>query len=93
VNTGRDGPLRQPLKIDPPKVIGITVIHGHAESQIEIAVIQSAVPIDAELVATHEMGERRWIKGILQKLQVGIHLSGGLELLAITADGHVRENE
>ena len=70
-----------------------TVIYGQAKGQIEVAVIEGPVPIDTHLMAAHEAGEDRGIKGILQDLHVGIHLSVPFELLSISADGHVGQNK
>ena len=69
------------------------MIDRHAEGQIEVAVIEGPVPIDTDLMATHQMREGQRIKGILQDFHVGLHLPIPFELFSISPYGHIGHND
>ncbi len=69
------------------------MIDGHAEGQIEVAVIEGPVPVDADLMTAHQMREGRWIKGILQDFHVGLHLTVPVELFSISPDRHIGQDD
>ena len=48
-----DGSMYQLVQFDPSKMVRGTMIDRHAKGQIEVAVIERAVPSHAQLVAAH----------------------------------------
>jgi hypothetical protein len=65
------------------------VTPSHSELLVEIAIIDFAVPADAEGVATHEAVNRLGIKCLEQQLPVSVQFSAVPEPGGEPADGHV----
>jgi len=51
-------------------VVWSSVIHGESERQVEVAVIKSAIPSHANLMATHQSCNRPGVEGFSEKLQI-----------------------
>ena len=69
------------------------MIDGHAEGQIEVAVIEGPVPVDTDLMTTHQMREGRRIEGVFQDFHVGLHLPVPFELFSISSHRHIGQND
>src|SRR3989339_576348 len=83
----------QPVIVDSSEVIRGTMIDGNAKGQIEVAVIERPIPIDTDLMATHQMRERRRIKRIFQGSHVSFHRPVPFELFSISPYGHIGHND
>ena len=74
-------------------MIGGSVIDGKAKGQIEVAVVEGAVPSYAELVATHQSLHRHWIEGLPEQVQVIPFLAKTIQFRSKPPERHVGDGE
>jgi antitoxin (DNA-binding transcriptional repressor) of toxin-antitoxin stability system len=51
-------------------MIGSSMIDRKAEGEVEVTVIKRAIPSDADLVPAHQTGQRIWIEGFSEEIEV-----------------------
>ena len=51
-------------------MIGSSMIDRKAEGEVEVTVIKRAIPSDADLVPAHQTGQRTWIEGFSEEIEV-----------------------
>jgi hypothetical protein len=69
------------------------VIHGKGERQVEVAVIKSAIPSHANLMATHQSCDRPGIEGFSEKLQIILLFLFQDQLCPKTSQRHIGNGE
>jgi hypothetical protein len=74
-------------------VIRSSVIHGKAEGQVEVAVIERAIPSHAELAAAHQLVHRVGIKRFPEKLHVTLSLIFPDQVCLKSSQGHIGDRE
>ena len=66
-----------------------SVIHGDAKGEIEIAVVKSAVPTDADLLSAHETLDCFGIEGVTEQLQIALSLILSIQFALEPSECHV----
>ena len=51
-------------------MIGSSMIDRKAEGEVEVTVIKRAIPSDADLVPAHQTGQRIWVEGFSEEIEV-----------------------
>jgi hypothetical protein len=66
-----------------------SVIHREAKGEIEIAVVKSAVPTDADLLPAHETLDRFGIEGVTEQLEIALSLILSIKFALEPSECHV----
>jgi hypothetical protein len=74
-------------------VVWSSVIHGKGKRQVEVAVIKSAIPSHANLMATHQSRDRPWVEGFSEKLQIILLILFPDQLCPKTSQRHIGNGE
>ena len=69
------------------------MVHRKAKCQIEVAIIKSAIPAHAELMAAHQSCYGLGVKGFSEKCHIVSFLVLLVQFLSKSAQGHVGDGE
>jgi len=64
---GHDPPLDYLTQVPFVDMIRSAMVHHHLKRQVEIAIVESPIPADADLAPAHESGHGCRVEGIRQK--------------------------
>ena len=60
-------PATEKLPVKGLDPAGQTMIHRKSQSKVKVAVVQPAVPVNADLMPAHQTGDIRRVEGILRR--------------------------
>ena len=86
---GHDGHLFEGGEIEVPDIEGFAIGELHPELLVKVAIKDTAFPIDADGISTHEAGDGGGVEVFDEKLIVFSELLVALEVGGVARDGHV----
>ena len=66
-----------------------TMVHRKSQSKVEVAIVQPAVPVDADLMPAHQTGNIRRVKGVLQITLTPVGTPTTIQVLPKSTEGHI----
>ncbi len=88
-----DSPFVQESGIEGLDPFWGSVVHRPADGEVEIAVVEGPVPVDADLMAAHQMRQGQRIEGPPEGLQVVLQFALRFKAPPEPAERHIRQND
>jgi hypothetical protein len=74
-------------------MIRSSVVHREPDGQVEVAVIEGAIPANADLVAAHQAFHSLGIERFSEELEIVLFLTLSIELPPKSSQGHIGDRE